>query len=231
MLWLRLRRPVTTLCLAAALVALSAPAATLEQVLATLDKSGPAFRDMSANLRRVQHTAILKETEESRGLVRMKRAGGRDIRMLVEFKEPEAAMVAFQSKEVQKYYPKLQLVEIYDLGKLRSVVDQFLLLGFGSTGAELKRNYNLKVMGDETIEGQPATRVDLTPLSPSVLEYLKRAELWLAPAGHPVQQKIYTSTTGDYFLFSYSGVKINTDLPDAAVRLQLPGGVKRERRK
>ena len=59
-----------------------------------------------------------------------------------------------------------------------------------------------------------------------MLEYLPKAELWISAAGYPLQQKFYQPS--GYKLFTYSGVKLNTNLPDDAVKLKLPSDVKRE---
>jgi len=206
---------------------LTAQAPALPQVLALLDQAGPAFRDMTATLVRTDYTPVLKETEVQRGVVRLKRTGPREIRMLVEFKEPDPQVIAFERNEAQKYYPKLQLVEIYELGKYRSLKDQFLLLGFGVTGKELQKNYEVKVAGSEQVAGQPTTRLELIPRSKEAQEVLKRAELWITPAGYPAQQRIYTTSVE--YTFTYSEVRLNTGLTDADLKIRLPGNVKRQR--
>lgn len=202
-------------------------APTLEELLALLDQSGPAFRDMTASLERKDYTPVLKETEVQRGQVRMKKTSRGEIRLYTEFTEPNPQIIVFERNEAQKYYPKLRMVEIYDLGKYRSLKDQFLLLGFGATGRELQRNYVLKVLGTETVAGVQATRVELVPREPKTQEVLRKAELWISPAGYPVQQKIYTSSTE--YTFTYTGIRLNTGLPDSALVLNLPKDVKRER--
>jgi len=208
-------------------VTLAAQPPSLPQVLALLDQTGPAFRDMTATLVRTDYTPVLKETEVQRGVVRLKRTGPWEIRMLVEFKEPDPQVIAFERNEAQKYYPKLQLVEIYDLGKYRSLKDQFLLLGFGVTGKELQKNYEVKVAGAEQVAGQQTTRLELIPRSKDAQEVLKKAELWITPAGYPAQQRIYTTSVE--YTFTYSDVRLNTGLTDADLKIRLPGNVKRQR--
>ncbi|MCL6546083.1 MAG: outer-membrane lipoprotein carrier protein LolA [Bryobacteraceae bacterium] len=223
-----MRRPILLpMLLLWCAITLAAQAPSLPQVLALLDQAGPAFRDMSATLVRTDYTPVLKETEVQRGLVRLKRTGPREIRMLVEFKEPDPQVIAFERNEAQKYYPKLQLVEIYELGKYRSLKDQFLLLGFGVTGKELQKNYEVKVVGSEQIAGQQTTRLELIPRSKEAQEVLKRAELWITPAGYPAQQRIYTTSVE--YTFTYSDVRLNTGLADADLKIRLPGNVKRQR--
>jgi len=44
------------------------------------------------------------------------------------------------------------------LGKKKSLVDQFLLLGFGTPGSDLKKSYSITLQGEETL-GQPEGRI------------------------------------------------------------------------
>jgi outer membrane lipoprotein-sorting protein len=201
--------------------------ASLDQVLAAMDKTAASFSDMSAKLTRVDYTAVINDTSKESGVVRMKRVGPRDIRMRIDFSEPDPRTIVFEKAAAQIYYPKIRTVQVYDLGKQRSLVDQFLLLGFGSSGKELSRNYTLKVTGEERISGQPATRLELVPKAASVLEYIKKAELWISAAGYPLQQR-FDRPSGDYTLITYSDVQINTGAPDSAFKLNLPKGVKTE---
>ena len=119
----------------------------------------------------------------------------------------------------------MRTVEVYNLGKSRSLVDQFLLLGFGSTGGELKRSYSIRLLGEQQISGETTTRIELVPLAAAVMEHMKKAELWIAAGGYPLQQKIYTSSRE--YTFTYSNVKLNTSLADSTLKLQLPKGVQR----
>ena len=147
--------------------------------------------------------------------------------MVIEFAEPDVRTVAFEKNSVQIYYPKIQTVQVYDLGKQRSLVDQFLLLGFGTSVQELKRNYNLKVSGEEQITGERTTRLGLVPKSAKVLEHLKEVDLWISSDGHPLRQKFHRPS-GDYTQITYQGVRVNTPLAEDAFRLRLPREVKRE---
>lgn len=207
------------------LASVLATAASLDQVMAAMDKSSTSFRDMSAKLTRVDHTAVINDTSQESGTVMMKRVSARDVRLRIEFTDPDPRSVVFEKATAQIYNPKIQTVQIYDLGKQRSLVDQFLLLGFGTSGSDLAKSYTLKAAGEETVAGQPATILELLPKTASVLEHLKRAELWITAAGYPVQQKFHRPS-GDYTLITYRDVQLNPGLAEAALRLSLPRGVK-----
>jgi outer membrane lipoprotein-sorting protein len=200
----------------------------LVDTLARMDRAASAFKNMSANTRRVSHTAVINEDSIDSGAMWLKRSKPQEMRMLIELNEPDTKSVAFQGRKLEIYYPKIQTVQEYDVGKNRALLDQFLLLGFGTSGKELANAHGIKSLGPETVAGQKTTRLELIPKSKEVLQHLKKVELWISDAsGYPVQQKFY-QPAGDYMLVTYTNLKINIDLPDSALKLKLPKGVKRE---
>lgn len=196
-------------------------------VLARLDKDAAAFRQATARLTRATHTAVLNDTTTETGLMWLRR-DGKHVVVRIEMSAPDVRSYSFEGTTANVYYPKLNTVQIWDLGKSRSLVDQFLLLGFGSSGTELAKNYSLKATAEELVGGRKATRLELVPKSAKVKEQFEKIDLWIPlDAGYPVQQKLY-QPGGDYYLVAYSDVQINTNLPDPAFRLKLPPDVKRE---
>ena len=204
-------------------------AVTTDDVLGQMDQSANKFTGMSADLNRVTYTKVIDEKTTEQGSILLKKQGARDLQVLIDFVKPDAKTVAFRGRKAEVYYPKLKTVQEYDIGKQRGLVDQFLLIGFGTTGKDLKSNYAVKYIGDEPVGGQRAYKLELTPNSDQIKDKLRKLELWIAEAGaYPLQQK-FIQPSGDYYLFTYSGVKLNPQLTDEALRLKLPKGVKRER--
>ena len=203
------------------------PASGLDAVLTRIDKAGAAFRGMSANVRRLSHTAVINEDNTDTGSMVLKRAKPHDLRMLVNLTQPDPKSVAFQGRKLEIYYPKMQTVQEFDVGRNRELLDQFFLMGFGTSRAELEQAYNIRLEGPDTIGGQPTERLELIPKSKEVLQHLTKFELWIDDAGYPLQQKFY-EPGGDYMLVTYSAMKINPDLPESALKLHLPKNVKRE---
>ena len=217
----------TSVC-ALVLFAAGAEAAPLKEVLARMDATAAAFKGMTAKIRRVSHTAVIDEDNIDSGTVTLRRSKPKEVQMLVELTEPEVKSLAFQGRKLEIYFPKILTVQEYDLGKSRALLEQFLLLGFGSTGKELAANYTIASLGEETVGGRKAHRLELTPKSAEALQHLKKVELWIAAdGGYPSQQKFFMAG-GDYTLVSYTDVKLNPPLSDGALRLKLPKGVKRE---
>ncbi|MCZ2073764.1 MAG: outer membrane lipoprotein carrier protein LolA [Bryobacterales bacterium] len=203
-------------------------APTLESALALLDSAGRSFRSMSGEMKKVTHTAILNDDSTESGTVRVKQTGSKGLTMLIEVREPDPKAYAFEGKKAEIYYPKMKTVQIYDLGKHSNLVDQFLLLGFGTSASELQKSYTLRLAGKERVAGIETTRLELVPKSAKTREHLSQAELWISTAdGRTVQQK-FTEPSGDYRLITYTQTKWNPNLSDSDVKLNLPKDVKRE---
>lgn len=202
-------------------------ASELEDVLASMDKSASSFRDLCARLKRQDHTAVINDTTEETGKIQMRKVGKRGAQMRIDFDAPDTRTAVFADRKAQIYYPKIQTVQIYDLGKYRELVDQFLLLGFGTSGQELQNNYLVRMTGEEKVSGEAVTRLELKPRAASAREHLDKVELWVAAGGYPVQQKFYRPS-GDYTLITYVDLKFNPGVSEQAVTLKLPSGVKRE---
>ncbi len=199
----------------------------LNALLERMDRDAAAFRDMTARLTKVAFTAVLSESSKESGTIWMKRASSRAL-MKVEITAPDARAIALEGTTAQIYYPKIQTVQVYDLGKNRALVDQFSLLGFGTRRRELERNYAIRLAGEEVLEGRRTARLVLEPKSARVREQVEKIELWIPEdAGYPVQQRFW-QPGGDYYLIRYQEVRLNTGLSDAECRLKLPPGVRRE---
>lgn len=200
---------------------------SLESVLEKMDRTAGSFKAFSADVRSVAYTAVIGEDDVSTGTIVLKRSG-RGIDMLMELTAPDRKSFALHAQKLEIYYPKMRTVEEYDIARYRALADQFLLIGFGTSGKELASSYNMKVLGADTVAGQQVTRLELVPKSPEVLKNLKRLELWIPEtADYPVQQKFYLAA-GDYRLATYTNLRKNPQLSDSDLKLKVPRDVKRE---
>ena len=207
---------------------LAAFGVTSDDVLAKLDQNAPKFSGMTADLTRLTYTKVIDDKTTEQGTIALKKQGPKDFQVLIDFSKPDPRTVAFRGRKAEIYYPKIKTVQEIDLGKRTDLMDQFMLVGFGTSGKELKANYSVKLVGEESIAGQKAHRLQLTPLKTTAASKLQPLELWISDAGgYPVQQK-FVQPSGDYHLFTYQDVKLNPPLGDEALRMKLPKGVKRE---
>jgi outer membrane lipoprotein-sorting protein len=205
-------------------------AETLTEILARMDQSARNFRTFSANIKRTEYTKVLNDKEEIEGIERVKRTNGQTV-TLVEFHGPNAQTIRLSAKTADVYYPNAKMVEIWDAGKYAKAANQFLLLGFGTSGAELRKDYDVSLGGTEALGSTRTTRLDLTPKDAETRKKFAKIELWI-PEGEtvPIQVKV-TETSQNYNLAVYSNIKVNEPLSDSDLELKVPPDVKKVARK
>ncbi|MBM3764412.1 MAG: hypothetical protein FJW32_03385 [Acidobacteria bacterium] len=204
-------------------------AESLQAVQARMDKAAAEFTSLKSRVKKVSYTAIIKDTTTETGEFIIKKMKGGDVRVRMEVEKPDVRSIALSRKKYEVFLPKINTVQEYDLSQYGKLIDQFLLLGFGTPVAELQKSYTMRVTGAESIDGKAATKVELTPKADIIKAHLKLIEVWIPPNdGNPVQQK-FTQPSGDYILTTYFDVKVNPLLKDADVQLTLPKNVKREK--
>jgi outer membrane lipoprotein-sorting protein len=201
------------------LVAALAPAGaamTPAEILGRMDQAAAKFQRMSADVKRVTHTAVLNEDSVDSGSVLMRRLPTGEIQGLVEFTAPDHKFYSFEKRTLRVYTPKINTVQVFDLGQQGEQLDRFLAIGFGTSGKELAKGYEVEVVAKNEVPG--TTRVRLTPRDAEVKKYLTRIDLWITDENYPIQEKLW-EPSGDTILVNYGSVQINPKLGADALSL------------
>jgi outer membrane lipoprotein-sorting protein len=210
----------------AGLTALGLRAEALEDILARMDQSAKSFRTFSAKIKRTEYTQVLHSSDVTEGAERVTKLRGQPVTILEFFgQNPQTIRLSGRTAEV--YYPNAKVVEVWDAGKYAKAANQMLLLGFGTSGTELRKDYELKRGGSETIGTTPTTRIELVPKDRDLKKQVEKIEMWIPGSSTPIQVKV-SRTSKDYELASYSDVKLNPPLPESDFELKLPADVKRK---
>jgi outer membrane lipoprotein-sorting protein len=201
----------------------------LAAVYARIDAAASRFKGLTANIRRLDHMEAIHEEDVETGTIKVKRQKPKEllVRMDIQGTNPKQAVV--NGSKAQVYYPNNPgEIQELELGKKKSLVDQYLALGFGGSSSDLRAAYVVKPCGEETVAGEATTRLELTPKSSELLDAWKRIDLWISDkGGYAVQQKLYEKGK-DYILITYTNIELNPTIPDSAFHLDVPKGTKKE---
>jgi outer membrane lipoprotein-sorting protein len=208
---------------------LAAAGDTVQQVLARMDKAARDFKAMTAQVTHVDHTDVLNDNTTESGVVTMRKVQPGEVQGRVDFTVPDQKSITFEKRRIQEYLPKINTLQVFDLDKHGQQLDRFLMIGFGTSGTELAKDYNVVVLGTDNIKGQPAILLQLSPKAAEARQYVDKIELWIPEQGepYPLREKIF-EPSHDYRLVTYSDLKINPALKPDALQLKLPPGVKTE---
>lgn len=197
----------------------------LERVLAEMDTAAKNFRSAEASFVWEQYQKVINETDTQKGKIYFRRQES-EIQMAADISVPDKKYILYTGGKVQVYQPKIDQVTEYNPGKNRSDLESFLVLGFGGSGHDLLKSYDVKYMGSETIDGIEVAKLDLTPKSAKLRNNVAKILLWIDPArGVSVQQQ-FLEPGGDYRLAKYSDIHLNQKLPDSVFKLKTTGKTK-----
>lgn len=202
------------------------------ELLQRLDNAASHFLSMSATVTYLTHTDVIDENTTETGELLMKKVAPGEAQGLINFTAPNQRSVTFEKRNVRIYYPKIKTLQVYDLEEHGEQLDKFLMIGFGTSGTELAKDYTMTVLETEAVKGMPgvqAIHIELIPKSGEARKYVKKLELWIPEHGdpYPSREKI-TEPSGDSRTMTYSNLKINPTLQPDALKLNLPAGVKTE---
>ncbi len=211
--------------LSAAAPVRSRETASLDSIQRQMDEAAKDFHSFSADVQRTKVTVVVNDRSTVSGTIRV-----RGDKMLLQLKSPEAEArtILRVGDNLYLYNPGLKRVEQYNLGKHRALVDEFLLLGFGTSGRELRKSYRVTLAGEPVLDGKKTVELELTPKSPAVQKQISKVNLWLDQATMmPVQQEFYETGSGDYSIVAYSHVVENAPIPESVFRAHWPKGTQK----
>jgi outer membrane lipoprotein-sorting protein len=107
-------------------------------------------------------------------------------------------------------------------------VDQYVRLGFGTKGEDIKKSFLVAVLGEEELDHKKTVMLELTPKSDQVRNQITKIQMWIDEASWlPIQQKFFEAGSGDYVLSHYTNVMKNLKINDAKFKQDWPKSVSR----
>ena len=197
---------------------------TTDSVLAMMDKSAQDFHTLTADIEHIKYTDVVKDTSTESGKLLVRR----DEKMRIEFYQPDRRTILRTGDSLFVYSPKINRVEEYDLGKNREMVDQYVLLGFGTKSENVRKSYLVTVIGETELDHKKTVQIELTPKSEQMRKQIARIQMWIDEASWlPIQQKFFESGSGDYLIFHYTNVMKNLKIGDNQFKQDWPKSVTR----
>ena len=209
-----------------------APPDALTTVLKKMDTAAAGFRTAQAEFEWDLYEKVINEVDDIQtGSIYYRRAG-KEIEMMADVKrggsdlkklKPEPKFVLFSKGKVRMYQPKPDQVTEFDLGKNRADLESYVVLGFGGSGEDLVKTFDVTYAGPETISGVATAKLQLVPKSEKVRNTYKQIFLWIdLDKGISVQQQAF-QPDGNYRLAKYSSIRINEKINDDVFKLKTTG--------
>src|SRR3984893_7344709 len=144
---------------------------TVESVLRQLDVQASDFHSLSADVERTKVTVVVTDHSTDSGTILV-----HGDKMLLQIKPPDARTVLKTGDSLYVYTPGLKRVEEYKLGKNRSMIDEFLLLGFGTAGRQLRNGYQVTLVAEPALDDRKTVELELVPKSQAARDQFSKIE-------------------------------------------------------
>ena len=195
--------------------------AELSRVVAQMDRTAANFRSTQANFVWQQYTKVIDDvTDIQKGTVYFRRSG-QNVEMSADVNDPSPPKyVLFTGNKVEMYQPKINQVTQYNTGKDRGAFESFLVLGFGGSGQDMLKSFDVTYLGNEKVANVDTVKLNLVPKSEKARGTFNHIWLWVDPArGVSLRQQLF-EPDGDYRLADYSDIQLNQKIPDSVFKLK-----------
>ena len=195
----------------------------LENVLRTMDQTAATFRSAQADFVWTTYNSVIKEVDGTdKGKIYFRR-NGKDIEMAADMVPPDEQQIIFSGGKIKVYRVQTKQVNVYDAGAHREEFETLLVLGFGSSGSDMRKSFEVKYLGNEKIGDAETVRLQLTPIAAKVQQQFPRIDLWIdTQRGLSLRQQLW-QTNGDYRIADYSNIQVNKKIPDSVFKLRTSG--------
>ena len=195
---------------------------TLEQVLTKMDEIHRGFRSAAAEIERTHVTVLVNDKDVSSGKFYYTRRG-KEPRVKLELTKPALQYLLIDKGKLQLYTPNLKQVQEVSISGHQEKVEMFMALGFGQSSQDLKNNFDVRLTGEEVVNGKKTSVLELKPQNSAMF---KSVLIWMDQQKWVAVQIKTTENSGDYMVLKFSNVKLNAGIPDSVFDLKMPKDVR-----
>jgi outer membrane lipoprotein-sorting protein len=205
--------------------ALSASAQTpqLTALLAKMDVASKQFKSATANFQWDYYEKVVHDTSTQTGSIYFKRDGANvnmgAVIVGVDPLKPNAkpsvqTVLQYKGDELQLFNTGPDQIQVFHAGGNQAQYEEFLTLGFGGSGSDLAKAWNITDQGPETMndDGKPVRveKLDLAGKTPESRKSITHVTVWVdAERGVSLKQVFY-QTGGNVRTATYTNIKLNS---------------------
>lgn len=191
----------------------------INEILKRMETHRQNLSSLRANVMMVKYDSVLKVPDTTEGTSMYVPLKGRDALVRIDWIKPAETLSVVKGQYII-YRPRLNQYltgstkDAKGSGKANNAMS-FMNM----SKAELKANYNIVYLGDETVSS--GTRTAHLQLTPKTAQSYKSAEIWVDANGMPIQAKIIEKNN-DTTTILLSNIKKNERINVNDFKVQLP---------
>ena len=213
---MNLRQPFLVVALALTSSAAIAQS-QLNSVLSQMDTASARFKNAQAEVKYDNYTRVVNDHDIETGSIYIERtSSGEQMGAVFYNVGPDnkpapapARLVNFDGPTLRIFTVGTNQVDVFKAGANQAKYDSFLTLGFGGSGKDLARTWNINDQGSDTVSGVKTEKLDLVSKDDSVKSTFTHVTVWIDPARGVSLKQIFYAPNGDNRTATYSNIRLN----------------------
>ena len=211
-----------SLAAALALAPLAAPVkapaqSQLNSVLSQMDAASARFKNAQANVRYDNYTRVVNDHDIETGSIYIERTGTTEQMGAVFYNlgtdnkpaSTPARIVNFDGPTLRIFTVGTNQVDLFKAGANQAKYDSFLTLGFGGSGKDLQRIWDITDQGPDTIDGVKTEKLDLVSKDADVKNMFTHITIWIDPTRGVSLKQVFYAPNNDNRTATYSNIRVN----------------------
>jgi len=198
---------------------------TVSQILGQMNEKAKNLWTISADLEYTKFTALVNDKSIESGRFFFKREKS-NTDILIDIEKPDRRFLLLKKNKGQMYFPKINQIQEYNLQQKSDLVQQFLLLGFGTDTNALKKSYTVNYLREEDLGDDTTALLELVPLKSNVTSQISKIQIWVSEESWLPTQQQFFEPGGDSLTARYLKVVRDRPLPASTFELKAPGSAK-----
>lgn len=188
----------------------------LQTVLDQMDKASVGFQNATADVHQEVWLKVIHGVDTVQdGHIYVERTGG-GVAMGATLANQGATtppqVIEYKAGVLRSFNPGPDTEDVVKTSA--GTADTYLTLGFGGSGKDLQRSWNINDQGSETIGGVKTEKLDLTPKDPNV-KGVSHVTMWIDPTRAVAMKQVIYLSGGDYRTAVYTNIKVNGKIDKA----------------
>jgi len=178
----------------------------LKATLARLDEASTRFRSAEAKVHKSFYNSIVKaETDAQDGSIYFVREKSGTTEMGLVTTGKDARTVDYKDGRVRVYNPGIKCFDQVT----KPGIDTYLTLGFGGSGKDLEKVWEVTDLGSENMDGTRVEKLDLIPREAAVKSNVTKFTIWVDLATGVSHKQVLLSPSKDLQTATYSDIRLN----------------------
>ena len=184
----------------------------LNEVLRQMDAASLKFKSAEADFRKELYQRVIRDTTTQSGTIYFLKSGS-SLQMGAVFSPPEAKVVEYKEGRLRLFDPGPNHLTEMDGRNNQAQYESFLTLGFGGSGKDLEKAWNITDQGSEAMtDGGQAIKVeklDLVNKDPAQRNSIAHVTIWVDPSRAVSLKQEFFFTSEDTQTAVYTHVRYN----------------------